>query len=471
MFTRLPRSFNSFWAILMISHPCHHGTTHRQTERRWTSFSIRRYIAVSVAVRTLTSTLNMYVSASNIAPALPDAVQYSHPRTTIVHSPIYYLNSDPPCIDLVRNHEMSPSILSPRPRVPTIQHTISAPVEGSFTHLSHAPLESDKGRFTSPNVDGSTTLGTSMDKLVVAATLKSKRSPSISAPLEGSFRHVGHMEYDGDGGLAMRGVDPSWQAKIELLSDSSVDKANSNPRRPRRLSEPEIFSLNDRGTSSTEDDSESQPQLRSAPAKLNQPRTYQLHPSHHRPTQSHDYDIRVGRVFELRPRQQALADTQSRRSPRQNGSKLAPITRSASVTPPSRTIHPSQASAYQALASSFFDQIPKLSSPESTAVHGPGTDSKLVAHGNPFPAHRQRCISEMTSLAERPKVVGPQSPDGRSKRRIVHRKAVPKLNMDADEDDLQKASTESPRRRADPKGRRQQTPRPGMCTSYTLQRP
>ncbi|KAJ4475012.1 hypothetical protein J3R30DRAFT_3224134, partial [Lentinula aciculospora] len=46
----------------------------------------------------------------------------------------------------------------------------------------------------------------------------------ISAPTQGSFKHVAHMGYDADKGFTSRNVDPSWTTIVGNLEEKGVDR-------------------------------------------------------------------------------------------------------------------------------------------------------------------------------------------------------------------------------------------------------
>ncbi|KAJ3753703.1 hypothetical protein EV360DRAFT_53006 [Lentinula raphanica] len=48
---------------------------------------------------------------------------------------------------------------------------------------------------------------------------------SISAPTQGSFKHVAHMGYDADKGFTSRNVDPSWTTLLGNLEEKGFDQA------------------------------------------------------------------------------------------------------------------------------------------------------------------------------------------------------------------------------------------------------
>ncbi|THH22370.1 hypothetical protein EUX98_g8217 [Antrodiella citrinella] len=135
---------------------------------------------------------------------------------------IFLCSGSRPLLSLF-THVMSPGIRSPKPRrAPAMQHSISGPVEGSFAHVSHIPSQNDERRSTPSTIDPTTPHTAITDNkvvnIVVAAATppKHSRSPSISKPLEGSFRHIGHMAYELEKGLVMKGVDPSWHDAVQF---------------------------------------------------------------------------------------------------------------------------------------------------------------------------------------------------------------------------------------------------------------
>ncbi|KAK1926970.1 actin regulatory protein [Papiliotrema laurentii] len=68
------------------------------------------------------------------------------------------------------------------------------------------------------------------EKVESTPTKKSKKTKGkidkslISGPSAGSFKHVAHMGYDSEKGFSSMGVDPSWQALLEQLSQKGFSE-------------------------------------------------------------------------------------------------------------------------------------------------------------------------------------------------------------------------------------------------------
>ncbi|TCD68179.1 hypothetical protein EIP91_011457 [Steccherinum ochraceum] len=384
---------------------------------------------------------------------------------------------------------MSPSILPHKSRSPPSPYVISAPIEGSFVDFSKASSATDKSRLTPPpkrdrlRSFGSKTPLPSPAKLP-PSTPKSKsgkRSPSISAPVQGSFKHIGHMTFDTQHGYTTAGVDPSWHSVIHHLeaNDSSAAEYGAAARthlnvntkilmRPRRLSEPEMLSpIGVDITSSAESSSGSghhQHRLNPSAAygKLNSP-------SAHRPTQSFDYNPRLGRTgmgmsavagWHPRPQQRMngnVAEARANRTPRWEGP--GSVVRSTSAASVPEVLRPSMSLSQQ----SSGTRPSGLMGGNEKVTPAPGT---VDMRGGDAVKDRRR-MSRSVDASSRERVaatlrdgsVGPTSPERHlspegSRRRPVRRKAVPKLELSDEENDVQA----TPRRRANKE--QQQQPRP-----------
>ncbi|KAH8083310.1 hypothetical protein BXZ70DRAFT_578964 [Cristinia sonorae] len=215
------------------------------------------------------------------------------------------------------------------------------------------------------------------------------------------------MGHNVEKGFFSTNVDPSWQNLLEHLPDIRITlPVNSKPRRPRRLSEPE--------PPLPSDNDEVFPLPKSAPGVPIKSRTF----ASHRTTQSHDYDLRAGRSEFRRSPGNATSDRSLRRKPN---------------LPEGMQVSRSISEATAAL----------LSTPSTPRKQIGTTDTAARDRSNPL----QRTRSE------------PRRLDGTSRRRVVHRKAVPKLELD-DSNIISDASSSPARRRTDMKWGVHSVPRP-----------
>ena len=248
------------------------------------------------------------------------------------------------------------------------------------------------------------------------------------------------MEFTERGFMTV-GVDPAWNTAVERTPEYSAD-ATSPPTRTRRLSDPAVLPLDDGNAPTAIAGLPSRPPLSKV---INQM---------HRPSQSHDYDARVGRPI--------AATSRKIRRP------ATPKPRSVSATPITRIPYP-------LAVHEPFDPIlvQKLQDFPMSSSHGQGYPSdrddgrRIRPPGGSETSHederevRGRYVTQPGNISNssdrRPNPR--QSPDSTSRRRKVHRKAVPKLDFDAEEKSVS-IELEAVRRRTDKSMERQRLPRP-----------